>query len=105
VIDIYFLQATVIGTQKIITFSSLKIIVNQIWTYGVKISAFDGMYHVRKLQLFHSKNIRPLVSASWAVNKKTLCTDLGIISVKDEIARFAASFHRHLLRHSESITG
>ena len=55
---------------------------------------------------FQSKNIRPLVSTSWAVNKKRLHTDLGIVFVKDEIARFATSYHRHLLRHSnESATG
>ena len=79
--------------------SIYKVIIKPVWTYGMQIWGSASNSNVDILQRFQSKTLRTIANAPWYVTNEILHHDLGIQTVKEEIARYSTKYLSRLENH------
>lgn len=76
-----------------------KTIIKPIWTYGIQLWGSAADSNLEILQRFQNKVLREIVDAPWYMPNSVVQSDTRIVSIKEEIRNFSASYRERLLVH------
>lgn len=76
-----------------------KTIIKPVWTYGIQLWGAASESNVMKIQRFQSKTLRAVCNAPWYVPNDVIHRDLGMTTVKEEIAMASRRYQLRLSSH------
>jgi GTPase SAR1 family protein len=76
-----------------------KQILKPIWTYGIQLWGCTSPTNVSIIQRFQNKVLRNIVDAPWYIRNSDLHRDLEMVTVTEEIRRFAKKHEERLHQH------
>jgi hypothetical protein len=77
-----------------------KCIINSIFTYGIQLWGCTKPSNTKIIRRLNSKVLRSVTNAPWYVSKLTLCNNLQIPFVTEEIHRLSTLYHQSILGHN-----
>ena len=80
-----------------------KTIIKPIWTHGIPLWGTTAMSHINKLESLQSKVLKTIVNNPLYVRNEDIRKDLKILSVKEEISRYAEKWKERTPIHPNQL--
>lgn len=74
-----------------------------IWTYSIQLWGSASNSNIKILERFQSKVLRTIVNAPWFITNEIIRRDLGTVTIKEIIMRYAKKYADRLDTHSNQL--
>ena len=80
-----------------------KAILKPIWFYGVQLWPSTSNSNIEILEIFQSKVLPIITEAPWLVSNAVIISYLQVLSVRQEVVNYSATYRQRLNDHSNNL--